>query len=111
MRGGGGVRFVPNPRAAQQLARAPEMRRYMQSVADTAAGEVDSRKPELRGGRRIHIDADTDLGPDGWEGRVVIRSPFWHLFEFGSRNNPARPYVRPGVQAALSRVRGRWRST
>lgn len=38
---------------------------------------------------------------------VDVRSPFWHLPEFGSVRSPMTPYLRPGAQAAISNRGGR----
>jgi hypothetical protein len=42
--------------------------------------------------------------------RSRVKSPKWHFLEFGTRNNAARPYIRPAAQALLSRYGGRFES-
>lgn len=106
------IRIVQNRFAAAQLARTAAMGRAMGSIAKEAAREVTQRAPSgFRGGAKITADSDTAMGPDGAEGRVVIASPFWHIPEFGTQNNPPEPYARPGVQAVIARYGGRWKST
>lgn len=104
------MRFVANPNAAKDIARSDGMRRYMDGIAETAAAEVDRRKPNLPGRRAIDVTSDSNLGVDGWEGRVTVKSSFWHLHEFGSARTTAHPYLRTGVQTVLARIRGRWGS-
>jgi len=38
---------------------------------------------------------------------VDVRSPFWHLPEFGSVRSPMTPYLRPGALAAINNRGGR----
>lgn len=85
------------------------MRRYLAGVADSAAANVADRVPTVEG-EAITVSSGAELGADGWEGHVTVRSAMWHLPEYGGGRFPPRPYLRPGVQAALTRVRGRWRS-
>ena len=104
------ARFTPRPGATRELARSQEMGAFLGAVADAAAGETERRLPypRLLGG--VRVDGTTDLTGDGYEGQVVITGPGWHLWEYGTVNHGARPAIRPGVQAVLSRVGGRWRS-
>jgi hypothetical protein len=103
------VKFKPNPNAARELARSAEMGRYLENVAEDMADEVDRRAPNWIKRAGAEFVGSSSQTTDGQEGRVVVRSSFWHLPEFGSRNNAPRPYLRPGVQAILSRVGGRWK--
>ncbi len=103
-------RFTPRRGAGRELARSAEMGRYLGGVANAAASAAESRLPypEILGG--VTIQGDVRQGSQGQEGVVVISGPGWHLWEFGTVNHGARPAVRPGVQAAISRAGGRWRA-
>lgn len=106
------IRIIQNRLAATQLAHSAAMGRAMGNIAKDAAREVTQRAPSgFRGGAKITADSEVGVGPDGAEGRVVIDSPFWHIPEFGTQNNPPEPYARPGVQAVIARYGGRWKST
>jgi hypothetical protein len=99
--------FKANPRFQQDVARSSEMRRYLDSVTGDAAREVESRLPypNILGG--LDVTHEMNMTGDGWEGEVRVDGPGWHLWEFGTSNNGARPAIRPGVQAALSPHGGR----
>lgn len=105
------VRFTPNRRAAVEIARDPKMAAYLDRVAEAAAVEVDRRAPSIVKHRGSDISGGVTSTAAGAEGRVTVLSPFWHFAEFGHAKFPPRPYIRPGVQAVLSRVGGRWKSS
>lgn len=96
-----------NPNFAREVMRDGQMRSYLAAVASEAASEVKSRLPypEILGG--LEVSDDVKNGPGGWEGEVRVKGSGWHLWEFGTVNHGARPAIRPGVQAALSRYGGR----
>lgn len=102
-------RYRANPRAARQLAESVQMRTYMQSAATTGGREVAQRAPHVEG-PPIDGKGEVRMGSHGWEAVVIAESPIWHLPEFGGGHFPSRPYLRPGVQALLSRLGGRWKS-
>lgn len=93
--------FKPNRSFAAEVARSPEMRRFLGDVADDAAREVETRLPfpDILGG--LTVSSGTSMNAEGWEGEVRIEGPGWHLWEFGTSNHGARPAIRPGVQVAL----------
>ena len=105
------ARFTPRPGATRELASSREMGAFLGAVADAAAGEAQRRLPYPRILGGITISGTTDLTADGYEGLVVIKGPGWHLHEYGTRNHGARPAIRPGVQAAITRAGGRWKAT
>lgn len=105
------VRFTPNRRAAVEIAAGPKMAAYLERVAEAAAAEVDRRASSIVKHRGSLISGGVTRTAAGAEGRVTVKSPFWHLPEHGSSRFPPRPYIRPGVQAVLSRVGGRWKSS
>jgi hypothetical protein len=104
------VKFKPNPAAARELASSPDMARLLERVADQAAGEAQRRLPYPRIMGGITVEGDSTITRDGAEGRVVIHGSGWHLWEFGTKNHPARPAIRPGVQDVISRFGGRWKA-
>lgn len=99
--------FQPNPRFVEQLFREKPMRDFVGGVADRAAKEIETRLPypDILGG--LQVSARTNLSTFGWEGEARVTGSGWHLWEYGTRNHPARPAIRPGAQAALSRYGGR----
>lgn len=101
--------FTPRRGAARDIASGPKMAAYMGAVADAGAAEVERRASSIvtKSGT---IEGDVEKGKQGWEAVVRVRSSFWHFPEIGHARFPPRPYLRPGVQAVLSRVGGRWRS-
>ncbi len=99
--------FRRNPRFEQEVANEAPMRRFLGGVAKEAASEVESRLPypNILGG--IKVDSDSQVGDDGWEGIVNVRGHGYHLWEWGTSQHGARPAIRPGIQAALSRHGGK----
>lgn len=99
-----------NRGAVNDLARSADMNRYMKNIAEEGAKEVERRAPRIvkQSGSRIFGTTNTTVS--GVEGRVVVKSPFWHFPEFGHSRYAPRPYLRPGVQALLSRIGGRWKT-
>lgn len=98
-------RFVLNKQAADQLARSAGVEQFLHDVATDAAAEVDRRAPRIVKGAGMSIGADSERG----EARVVVVSPFWHWPEYGTSKYPAKSYLRPGVQAIITRRGGRWK--
>ncbi len=86
------------------------MQAYLADLGRSAAAEAERRVPHVEG-ERIVVSSGVELGPRGWRAVVHATSSIWHLPEFGGGRFPPRPYLRPGVQALLSRVGGRWRSS
>ncbi len=86
------TRFVPNPRATEDLQGDAEYQDAMARIARTVAAEVEDAAPHVTGYYEGHIEADGAT--------VVASDPFWHLVEFGSINNPPYAPLRRGVVAA-----------
>lgn len=105
------MKITVDRQAVKRLGQSAEMRRHLEHVADTAADEVERRfpHPDILGG--VEARSGSDMGSDGWEGYVAIHGPGWHLWEYGTVNHGPRPAVRPGVQSALSRFGGQFKST
>ena len=106
----GGIRIHVDPRAAEKLSRASQMAAALGAVADDAAAEVERRAPRIVRGRGSRIYGEVQQTADGAEGIVAVKSPFWHFPEYGHSRYPPDPYLRPGVQATLSKVNGRFSS-
>lgn len=84
------------------------MGRFLLDVAEDGADAADRNLGNrYRGARRPELRADVELTADGYEGRIEAHGSLWHLDEFGSINNEARPYLRPGAQEAVARHGGR----
>jgi HK97 gp10 family phage protein len=96
----------------QALASTPEMRRYMEKIAEDAAEDVRRRAPYDSGALQESVKGSVELTSSGYVAKVTVggREAWYWLFpEFGTSRVPARPYLRPGVQATLSRYGGRFR--
>lgn len=95
------MRFRPNPRLAQELARQPEMRRALADAARAVKTEAERVAPVGSTGRyaRSFVVGATP------EGATVGNTDFAaHWVEYGSRNNPPYAPLRRGVRAAGLRL-------
>ena len=101
------AKFTPNRAAMDALKRTPEMRAFIDRVADEGADQVRARLPHpgILGG--LTVESQRSPVSRDAESEVRVKGPGWHLWEFGGLRNPARPAMRPGVQAAIARYRGR----
>lgn len=86
------------------------MAAYLERVSRAAVVEVDRRAPSIVKHRGSRISGGVTRTTAGAEGRVTVKSPFWHFPEYGHARFPPRPYIRPGLQAVLTLVRGRWKA-
>lgn len=101
------MRFKPNPRAAALLAQDRRLQAHVLAVADDAAQDVRNRAPaRVKAPRNARFYARQIK--DGAE--VVAKSPIWHWPEFGARNFPPQPYIRPAVQRALTKAGGKFKA-
>lgn len=99
--------FTPNPFFERELRREQKMAAFLGDIADEGASEVQRRLPYPRILGGLDVSGRVVSGRDGFEGEVRVKGSGWHLWEFGTSNHGARPAIRPGVQAALSRRGGR----
>lgn len=100
------MKFTPDQRGIAALASTQEMRRFLQDAAQDAVDAAEAQASSfLR--KRAEFEAEVVTGPDGAEGRAMIRSSFWHWDEFGTSKMPARSPLRNGAQQALNRRGGR----
>jgi hypothetical protein len=90
------------------FGRSPIVERTLLRTAKEGAANATRLAPKLPGGRAPKLSAGVRLTPQGiWEGFTKASGSFWHLPEFGAVNFPIRPYLRPGVNAAIARRGGR----
>jgi HK97 gp10 family phage protein len=103
-------RFVSNPAGIKELAGQAAMRAYMEACAEAAADDV-RRRAEPR--RRIVRSIKTTTNKEGGVWRGIVYTDWWvALFhELGTRKMSARPFLRPGVESVLARVKGSFRAT
>jgi HK97 gp10 family phage protein len=103
------VRFRPEVLAA--VSQAPSVKRQVRAAASEIAKDARRRAPRetgaLRRGIRVenHYDRATGLVEYrvGWDMRTAFYGP---LVEFGTEDTPARPHLRPAVDAFNNDRRG-----
>lgn len=101
------VRFVANPRAVEQLLHDEGMRRMISRVGVAAKREVAARAPRRTGKLAKSVRYKLVETPDGWVASVNFGRFYGRFYEFGTSKTPARPFLRPGVRAAITRFNGR----
>lgn len=88
------TRFVEHPGFERELQAAPEFTAFMDHATEATADEVRAIAESSRHTgyylRRIRV-----VGR-----RIRVLDVFWHLIEYGSRNNPAYAPLRRGIRAA-----------
>jgi hypothetical protein len=95
-------RFVADATFADRLVTSPFVRDWLEDLGKAAVPEVQRRAPERLGHLKrdivflVEVDARRGLVL-----RVVARDFKSGWYEFGTARTPARPYLRPGVAAAL----------
>lgn len=104
-----GARFKPNRSAAKQLLDDSMMGAALGRFAEEGAELTETSAPKIVRGKGSLIFSETAKTAHGWEGRIIVRSPFWHFPEYGHSRYPPRPYLRPSVQKLLSRYGGRFK--
>lgn len=101
------MKFVPNRNFNKEAANTPEMRRFLEKVAIEAAAEVERRAPKMVKHKGSSIVGRLAERQGYAIGQVIVRSHWWHWREYGTSRMAPRPYIRPGVQAVISRYGGR----
>lgn len=96
--------FTPNPNLARDMARSPQVQAILEGVAQEIADAIEEATPEFvkDEGRAVF-----ESGVNEGEGFATIRSPLWHIPEYGTARTPMAPYIRPAAQAVLTRRGGR----
>jgi HK97 gp10 family phage protein len=99
--------------AADGPSLRPQPRHGASSRLHPGHEEAKQRAPVDSGALRDSIKGDVEMGPQGYEAKVSAgdrKAFYWGMVEFGTSKKGARPYLRPGVQAMLSRFGGRFTS-
>lgn len=100
--------FDPNPAFATEWAHGPGAATLMAAVAVEAEDTVKS----LCGGHKRYEDSitsDVVATPEGFTAVIGIGGPsgfITRFAEFGTRHQPARPMLRPGVEIVVARFGG-----
>lgn len=106
--------FKLNRQGIAEIAGGEGMRAHMQNLADDAAAEIERRAPSMVKTARSRVYGRVVKAGDGWSAEAVVKSAVWHWPEYGTAGRHFRtpePYIRPGVQAVLSRSGGRFSTT
>jgi hypothetical protein len=90
------TRFERNPAFLTELQNEREFVAHMRASTTQVAAAIREQAPKQTGYYRRHVV------PRGTQ--VRLEDPFWHLVEYGSRNNPAYSPARRGVIAAGLRL-------
>lgn len=104
---GARVRFEPNRKAGDQLAKSTDMARALERVAGDAADAVGAAAPQrvkAQSGARFYAKRSSEGA------NIIVKSSMWHWWEYGTRFIPAAPFVRPNVQKVITRYGGRFKS-
>lgn len=99
--------FKANRSAIKPIAKDQRLQRHAMAVAEEAARDIQSRaNPRVKApsGARIYA-RKSDGGAE-----VVVDSPTWHWWEFGTRLIAPQPYIRPAVQRALTKAGGKFKA-
>jgi hypothetical protein len=102
-----GVRIDIDRAGIAKLAKAAEMRRTVETIAKDAATEAERRAPRDSGKLARSIGYTTQQDSGDWVGVVYFGQWYGKLWEWGHRGR-SKPFLRPGVQAAISKYRGRF---
>lgn len=98
----GDARITIDAAALRQTVQAmPEVREGVQSVADDTASDAQRLAPERTGALRRSIVTErlVRAGRESQTVRVVARVFYARFVEFGTRNMPPRPFMRPAANA------------
>jgi hypothetical protein len=99
--------FKAHRNAARELAKDRRVAQHSLAVAEEAARDINGRAPaRVKAPRGARIYARQA----GSGAEVVVKSPVWHWWEFGTRFIPPQPYIRPSVQRALTRAGGKFKA-
>jgi len=101
------VPFRLNRNATRLLTSTPQMASHLRRVAQDVADEIERDAPQWIKRSGAKFSGEVVRGRSGLEGEARVESPFWHMAEFGTVNNPPTPYIRPAAQRVLNRRGGR----
>lgn len=98
-----GARFIPDRAAMRGVANRPDVRDAGLALADAVADDARRLVPVDEGDLRDSIEAEPAGPSEDAVARVTAggRDTFYaFLVEFGTADQPARPYLRPAAEAA-----------
>jgi hypothetical protein len=101
--------FEPNPKAVRQLLENHGMARMIEKVAEEGASAAADLAPRRSGDLAASVRGEVVKDGDEWVGLVSFGEWYGKFWEWGFRGR-SKPFLRPGVQQALSRYGGRFRS-
>lgn len=90
------MKFRRNHAFHQQITRNAIYIEGLDKIAEHLADKTRDATPHGRGDAKRSISSE--------DNRVISTDPFWHLIEFGSRNNPAYAPMRRAARAAGLRL-------
>lgn len=99
------IRFDPDPNLEGDLAREIEVHAYLESVAAAAAETARQLAPYRTGALRDSIDYEVTSDGRGQIARVTVGDWKANLIEYGTSRHPARPYLRPAIEAEVGPLR------
>jgi len=101
-------RIKLDPAFERELLRSDFVRDRLDDAAKKAAAIAADRAPDdpatSTKDLRSSIRGETELGPDGWVGRVVAGDWKAAWYEIGATGVPARPYLRPAVEQTVGPI-------
>lgn len=103
------IQFEPNPKAVHQLLANHGMARMLEKVAQDGAQAAADKAPRRSGDLAESVKGEVVKDGDEWVGLVSFGQWYGKLWEWGHRGR-SKPFLRPGVQEALSRYGGRFKS-
>lgn len=86
------------------------MERLLGAVATDAASKAALLAPRNTGRLADSVSSATENETGEWVGLVYFGEWYGKLWEFGHRGR-SRPFLRPGTQAAIAKVGGRFSSS
>ena len=104
-----GIRFDFNPKATEKLLADQKMRSALKQVAADGATEAARLAPRSTGKLADSITSSTKRDGGQWVALVYFTQWYGTFWEFGHKGR-SKPFLRPGVQSALSKVNGRFSS-
>lgn len=99
-----GRRFTLDPGFAAAVSRTSQVRDLLDEKATAAAEEAANRAPFATGALAESVFADVALTADGYRGRVGAEDFKAPWFEEGAAGVPARPFLRPAVEAEVGPI-------
>lgn len=99
------IRFDPDPALENNLVRAAEIHAYLDQLASAAAATARELAPHRTGALRDSIDHDVVTEGGRQIGVVIVGDWKANLIEYGTSRHPARPFLRPALEAEVGPLR------